>query len=128
MPLAPPPLEKGRSPSPALSRARRVGISARAGGDQCTVRGDPHPARKSAPTPLFKGRWSKRHTSCHILLRRSHERRSYVIACALSAAMAPGVLRRSWRSAPLTDSPPLLYSRLGAFARPCPCGGIGRRA
>src|SRR5215216_3829270 len=29
---------------------------------------------------------------------------------------------------PLTDSPPLLYSRLGAFARPCPCGGIGRRA
>src|SRR5215211_7699282 len=28
-------------------------------------RSDRHPARKSAPISLFKGRWSKRHTRCH---------------------------------------------------------------
>jgi ribosomal protein L11 methylase PrmA len=55
VPLAPPPLEKGRSPSPALGRARRVGIKRSARGAIPTRR-----ARARRP-PLFKGRWSKRH-------------------------------------------------------------------
>jgi hypothetical protein len=56
--LAPPPLEKGRSPSPAFKPARRVGINPRA------IR-DPHPVvatfadAPAAPTDLsfFKGRY-----------------------------------------------------------------------
>src|SRR5215211_9197297 len=48
VPLAAPPLEKGRSPSPAISRARRVGINPRR-------ESDPHPARKCAPTSPFQG-------------------------------------------------------------------------
>src|SRR5215204_1163024 len=113
MPLAPPPLEKGlekgRSPSPALSRARRVGINARAGGDQCTVRSDPHPARKSAPTSPFQGEVEQ---AAHELpYTPSEVARTHVICHSLRAVRGHG-----WRPSPLTDSPPLLYSRLGAHA------------
>jgi hypothetical protein len=56
VPLAPPPLEKGRSPSPAFSRARRVGIHKLPQAMRICVRdSDPHPARKSAPTSPFQG-------------------------------------------------------------------------
>src|SRR5215211_5469409 len=60
MPLAPPPLEKGRS----VREADRVGIASRASID-------PHPPRpaqcRARRPPLFKGRWSKRHTRCQRL-------------------------------------------------------------
>jgi ribosomal protein L11 methylase PrmA len=54
VPLPPPPLEKGRSPSSAFGRARRVGI-------HTWSERDPHPVRFADRPPLFKGRWSKWH-------------------------------------------------------------------
>src|SRR5215813_12329506 len=47
-PLAPPPLEKGRS----VREADRVGIMR-------SARSDPHPPRCARRPPLFKGRWEQ---------------------------------------------------------------------
>jgi hypothetical protein len=49
VPLAPPPLEKGRSPSPAFGRARRVGIKAR------RERRSPPGAQERADLPFSRG-------------------------------------------------------------------------
>src|SRR5215211_9356042 len=62
VPHAPPPLEKGRSSSPALGRARRVGI-------KCTAR-ELIPTRRARARrpPLFKGRREQvAHSICKIV-------------------------------------------------------------
>src|SRR5262245_33043490 len=79
-PLAPPPLEKGRSLSPALP--------GEAGGDQESFRRrgvlvenpDPHPARKCAPTSPFQGEVEQ------VALPRAQHRNSRAIALLALAA------------------------------------------